>query len=123
MSDVRRTLYRRRPYAVGVTTELCASVKEEIRDDENDCRNAKNPAQEILAHDDLRLRVKLDKSSLATAGIQPDTTANPCRRLAPVVLAAGVLNHADPCDGMPSSSIECVSLFGPPVFARSASFT
>ena len=41
--------------AHGVTAKLCTSVKEEIRNEENDCWNAKNPAQEILAHDDLRL--------------------------------------------------------------------
>jgi hypothetical protein len=49
-------------YSVGLTAALCCtSVKEEIRNDENDGRNAKNPAQEILAHDDLRLRIRLEQ--------------------------------------------------------------
>ena len=37
---------------------LRASTKEEIGDDENDRRDAKNPAQEVLAHDDLRCASK-----------------------------------------------------------------
>ena len=50
-----------------------------------------------------------DKFSLAAAGFQPDTAANPRRRCAPVVQTAGESRRSR--DGIPSSSIECVSVY------------
>ncbi len=53
--------------AMKAGVRFMASAKEEIGDDENDGRNAKDPAHEIFAHDDLRLGMSESDSSLDRA--------------------------------------------------------